>query len=89
MRFSGWCAEVTGWRMWSRPRRCSKMHGFKVHYHWMPGLPGSTPDHDLEMSRLLFDDPRFRPDGLKIYPTMVVKGTELEKWYADGRYQPV
>ncbi len=65
-----------------------KRYGFKVHYHWMPGLPGSTPEHDLEMSRQLFDDPRFRPDGLKIYPTMVVSGTELEKWYREGRYQP-
>src|SRR5208283_635734 len=32
--------------------------------------------------------PRFRPDGLKIYPTMVVSGTTLEKWYQEGRYQP-
>lgn len=68
--------------------RLLKQHGFKVHYHWMPGLPGSTPEHDLEMSKKLFDDPRFQPDGLKIYPTMVVKGTELEKWYQEGRYQP-
>ena len=65
-----------------------KNYGFKVHYHWMPGLPGSTPEHDLEMSRQLFEDPRFRPDGLKIYPTMVVAGTELEKWFLEGRYQP-
>jgi len=65
-----------------------KRYGFKVHYHWMPGLPGSTPEHDLEMTRQLFDDPRFRPDGLKIYPTMVVQGTELEKWHQTGRYQP-
>ena len=65
-----------------------KEHGFKVHYHWMPGLPGSTPEKDLELSRRLFDDARFKPDGLKLYPTMVVAGTELEKWYRDGRYQP-
>ena len=63
-------------------------HGFKVYYHWMPGLPGSTPETDLELSRVLFDDERFRPDGLKLYPTMVVAGTELEKWYREGRYQP-
>jgi elongator complex protein 3 len=63
-------------------------NGFKVHYHWMPGLPGSTPEHDLELSRVLFEDERFRPDGLKLYPTMVVEGTELEKWYKEGRYQP-
>ncbi|MBA7619967.1 tRNA uridine(34) acetyltransferase [subsurface metagenome] len=63
-------------------------NGFKVHYHWMPGLPGSTPEHDLELSRKLFDDERFKPDGLKLYPTMVVEGTELERWYLENRYQP-
>ncbi len=65
-----------------------KEHGFKVHYHWMPGLPGSTPEKDLELSRQLFSDSRFKPDGLKLYPTMVVEGTELERWYREGRYQP-
>ena len=63
-------------------------HGFKVHYHWMPGLPGSTPQEDLEISRRLFADDSFRPDGLKLYPTVVVEGTELERWYKDERYQP-
>jgi len=62
--------------------------GFKVYYHWMPGLPGSTPDHDLELSRQLFEDERFRPDGLKLYPTLVVRGSELENWYRDDRYRP-
>ena len=62
--------------------------GFKVYYHWMPGLPGATPEKDLEMAQLLFADDRFKPDGIKLYPTMVVQGTELEKWYRDGRYQP-
>jgi len=65
-------------------RKC----GLKVHYHWMPGLPGSTPERDLEMSRQLFEDDRFRPDGLKLYPTLVVEGSELEGWYREGRYRP-
>jgi elongator complex protein 3 len=63
-------------------------YGFKVHYHWMPGLPGSTPEHDLELTRQLFEDKCFRPDGLKLYPTLVVEGSELESWYRDKRYQP-
>ena len=63
-------------------------HGFKVHYHWMPGLPGSTPEKDLELSARLFSDDSFKPDGLKLYPTMVVEGTELERWYRDERYRP-
>ncbi len=62
--------------------------GLKVHYHWMPGLPGAIPERDLALTRKLFEDPAFRPDGLKIYPTMVVEGTELEKWHRDGRYRP-
>lgn len=63
-------------------------HGFKVYYHWMPGLPGSTPETDMEMSRELWENQDFRPDGLKLYPTMVVEGTELERWYLEGRYRP-
>ncbi len=63
-------------------------NALKVHYHWMPGLPGSSPGEDLRLPELVFDDARFRPDGLKIYPTMVVEGTELEKWYREGLYQP-
>jgi len=68
--------------------RLLKEHALKVHYHWMPGLPGSTPEKDLAMSGQLFNDARFRPDGLKIYPTMVVEGTELERWQKQGIYQP-
>jgi len=62
--------------------------GLKVHYHWMPGLPGSSPEHDLKLSAYLFEDPRFRPDGIKIYPTMVIEGTELERWYRQGIFKP-
>lgn len=65
-----------------------KQYGLKVHYHWMPGLPGSTLENDLALSQLLFSDSRFRPDGLKLYPTLVVRGTELEKWYREGIYTP-
>jgi len=65
-----------------------RRHGFKVYYHWMPGLPGSSPELDLALTRRLFDEPSFRPDGLKLYPTVVVQGSALESWYREGRYQP-
>ncbi|MBA7503954.1 tRNA uridine(34) acetyltransferase [subsurface metagenome] len=68
--------------------RLLRDYGFKVYYHWMPGLPGSTPEHDLELSRKLFADEYFRPDGLKLYPTLVIVGSELEEWYRDNKYQP-
>jgi len=65
-----------------------KKSGLKVHYHWMPNLPGVTLEKELELFGRLFNDERFRPDGLKIYPTMVVEGTELERWHQQGRYEP-
>jgi len=65
-----------------------RQNGIKVHYHWMPGLPGSSPEEDLRLSNMVFDDPRFRPDGFKIYPTMVVEGTVLEEWFNEGKYTP-
>ncbi len=62
--------------------------GLKVCYHMMPGLPGSTPQSNLEDFGLLFSDPRFRPDMLKIYPTIVVKNTQLYEWWKKGEYIP-
>ena len=72
-------------------RRCTrecKNHGLKVCYHLMPGLPGSSPEKDMECFRRVFDDPDFRPDMLKFYPTLVVAGTKLYDWWEEGRYVP-
>ena len=72
-------------------RRCTKEcrdHGLKVCYHIMPGLPGSDPEKDLECFRRVFDDPDFRPDMLKFYPTLVVEGTKVYDWWKAGEYVP-
>jgi len=61
--------------------------GLKVCYHMMPGLPGSTPERDLEGFRHIFEDPDFRPDMLKIYPTLVLRGTRLYEWWRRGLYR--
>jgi elongator complex protein 3 len=71
-----------------RATRLLKNYGLKVYYHWMPGLPGSTIAHDLELSEKMFSETDYKPDGLKLYPTVVVSETELEKWYLEGRYIP-
>ncbi len=63
--------------------------GLKVGFHMMPGLPGSTPERDLQVFQELFRDSRFRPDYLKIYPTLVVEGTELYQLYRKGEYVPL
>lgn len=68
--------------------RLLKEAGLKVHYHFMPGLPGSSPTKDLQLMQELFSNSDYCPDGLKIYPLMVVQGTELEQWWRDGKYKP-
>ena len=61
--------------------------GFKVGYHIMPGLPGSDLKHDLIKFKELFESENFKPDQIKIYPTQVMKGSELELWYKEGKYK--
>lgn len=65
-----------------------KNFGFKVTYHFMPGLPGSTPAKDLQMYKQLFADERFQPDQIKFYPTVVTKGSRLYRWWKAGKYKP-
>ena len=67
----------------------AKGAGLKVGVHMMPGLPGSDPDRDLESFRILFDDPAYRPDFLKIYPTLVLEGTALHEMWTHGLYTPL
>jgi elongator complex protein 3 len=54
-----------------------KNAGFKVLYHIIPGLPGSSYKKDLEMFKELFSNPDFKPDMLKIYPLSVLAETDL------------
>jgi len=67
--------------------RILKDAGYKVGYHLMPGLPGSDLDRDLEALRTIFEDPSFRPDMLKIYPTLVIEGTQLYDMWKRGEYR--
>ncbi len=61
---------------------------YKVYYHYMVNLPGSNIKKDIKLFKKLFEDQRYRPDGIKIYPTQVIKGSELEEWYNNGEYKP-
>jgi elongator complex protein 3 len=69
--------------------RLAKDAGLKVCYHMMPGLPGSTEKKDLESFHTIFTDERFKPDMIKIYPTLVIHGTPLYDLWRDGQYIPL
>ncbi|NDJ35832.1 MAG: tRNA uridine(34) 5-carboxymethylaminomethyl modification radical SAM/GNAT enzyme Elp3 [Chloroflexi bacterium] len=62
--------------------------GFKITLHWMPNLFGATPESDRADFARLWSDPGLRPDELKIYPTGLLRGTELYALYEKGHYQP-
>lgn len=62
--------------------------GFKISYHMMPNLPGSTVDIDKKMIGELFADDKYQPDYLKIYPCVVVPKSILAGQYRKGLFKP-
>ncbi len=65
-----------------------KNAGFKVGYHFMPGLPYSNPKKDTKLFKELFRNENFRPDQLKIYPCQIVESSVLSKIYKRIKYKP-
>ena len=43
---------------------------------------------DIQLFKKVFSSSDFKPDQIKIYPTQVLKGAELEKIYKNGGYEP-
>jgi histone acetyltransferase (RNA polymerase elongator complex component) len=60
--------------------------GLTVGIQLMPGLPGDSPERSLAtLDRVLALEPSF----LRIYPTLVIAGTDLADSYATGDFQPL
>jgi len=62
--------------------------GLKVAYHLMPGLPGSDFQRDFQAFRTIFSNAAFKPDMIKIYPCLVLRGTRAYEWWRRGEYAP-
>ncbi len=65
-----------------------KQVGLKIDYHLMPDLPTSTPRKDLKMFKELFKNENFKPDQIKIYPTVVNEYAPLYELYKKGKHKP-
>ncbi|CAK6445761.1 unnamed protein product [Pipistrellus nathusii] len=65
----------------------AKDSGFKVVAHMMPDLPNVGLERDIAQFIEFFENPAFRPDGLKLYPTLVIRGTGLYELWKSGRYK--
>jgi elongator complex protein 3 len=53
----------------------------------MPDLPNMGIERDIEGFKEYFENPEFRTDGLKVYPTLVIRGTGLYELWKTGKYK--
>ena len=63
-----------------------KYKNIKICAHVILGLPGETVS---DMISTADEAATLKLEGVKIHPLHVVKGTELEKWYNQGKYKPL
>jgi elongator complex protein 3 len=61
--------------------------GYKTVTHMMPDLPNTGYQRDYEGYVEYFENPMFRSDGMKLYPTLVIRGTGLYELWKTGRYK--
>ena len=70
-------------------KKASKLirkHGFVLGHQMMIGLPESTKIDELNTAK---DLAKLKPKIVRLYPVLVIKGTELEKEYQNGEYEPI
>jgi histone acetyltransferase (RNA polymerase elongator complex component) len=58
--------------------------GFRVGIQLMPGLPGDSAERFSATVQKVI---RMKPNMVRLYPVVVIRGTELAQWFESGRYQ--
>jgi histone acetyltransferase (RNA polymerase elongator complex component) len=59
--------------------------GFRLVVQLMQFLPGASQAHDLASGQVVC---HLAPDGVRLFPTVVLRGTVLAQWWKEGRYVP-
>ena len=67
-----------------RASRLIREAGLELILQMMTGLPGDSPEKSLATARELI---RLRPDGVRIYPTVIVRDTRLYDMWRRGEYR--
>lgn len=62
-----------------------RQKGFSLGLQTMMGLPGDTPEKDMETARKIIG---LKPEFVRIYPVLVIRDTYLEKLLREGSYVP-
>lgn len=63
-----------------------KKYGIELGIQLMIGLPKSTDENDYETAVKALG---MKPDMMRIYPTLVIKNTKMERMFLDGEYTPL
>ena len=63
-----------------------KDYQYDIGLQMMVGLPGDNETLSLKTAGRIA---ALQPDFVRIYPTLVVKNSQLANWYQDGRYTPL
>jgi histone acetyltransferase (RNA polymerase elongator complex component) len=61
-----------------------KQHGFRVGIQLMPGLPGDSAE---KFAATVQEVIRMKPNMVRLYPVVVIRGTELARWVESGTYR--
>ncbi len=67
-----------------RAAREVKGAGFELILQMMTGLPGDTPEKSLATARKFTE---LRPDGVRVYPTVIIRDTPLYDMWRAGLYR--
>lgn len=62
-----------------------KGYGFELGLQMMTGLYGSTDEDSIDTAKKII---ALKPTTVRIYPTVVLEGTELAELYRSGEYRP-
>ena len=60
-----------------------KFYGIDLGIQLMLGLPGSTFESDFESAK---ETVKIAPQNARVYPTLIIKDTEMERMYQRGEY---
>ncbi len=63
-----------------------KKGGIRLGLQMMTGLPADTAEKSIQTAKKIIE---LKPEIVRIYPTLVIKDTMLEKMYRDGKYTPM
>ena len=64
--------------------RLIRASGFRLILQMMTGLPGDSPERSIHTAKKIIS---LKPDGVRIYPTVIVRDTELYDRWSAGHYR--